>query len=163
MDYQWLKDQQWQIRENQEVAGLLEIGDILTLSPNTSSGTPQFFVVHYTGKYSFWDGRIFYPVGVNAPKVNLTSNWDDDQPASNQAKGVRDFYTGVANNLRSHANDPMMARLLGYIFIDPQFAIVNLFCFQSVQPNGHHWFAIDSQWNHISTMQDGTAHGDPPK
>jgi len=162
MDYQWLYDQKWQIRENQEVTGLLAMGDILTLSPNTSSGPPQYFVVHYTGKYQFWDGRFFYPVGMNSPKIVLTSNWDDDKPPEKQAAGVRDFYKTVANDLRSHANDPNVARLLGYVFVENQFAIVNLFCFPNAQSNKHHWFAIDSQWNHQSTRQDGTAHGDPP-
>jgi hypothetical protein len=162
MDYQWLSDRSWKVRENREVVGLLDIGDILTLQPNTGSGPPHFFSVRYTGSYTFWNRAIFYPVGINAPKVALHFDWDDTRAPENQAGGVRDDYKTAANGLRSHANDPTIARLLSYVFVESQFAIINMFCFQNAQPGGKHWFAIDSQWNHQTTEQDGTAHGDPP-
>jgi hypothetical protein len=161
MNYQWLSTQNWEIRDNTAIDGILDMGDTLTLEPNTASGQPQFFVVRYTGKYSFWNGTILYPVGITAPKITLHFNWDDSLPPCKQATGVCDDYTTAANNLRSHANDPKIGRLLGYLFVENQFAIINMFCLQKAQPNGKHWFAIDSQWNHVSTRQDGTAHGDP--
>jgi hypothetical protein len=162
MDYQWLSSQSWTVRDNTAIDGLLDIGDTLTLEPNTLAGPPEFFEVVYTGRYPFWNGTFLYPVGVNKPKVTLQFNWDDSRPPGQQAAGVYSDYKTVANFLRSHANDPQIAKLLGYVLVEGHFAIVNLFCFQKAQPNGNNWFAIDSQWSYASTRQDGTAHGDPP-
>jgi hypothetical protein len=162
MDYQWLSKQSWEIRDNTAIDGILDMGDILTLQSNTTSGPPQFFSVSYTGQYTFWKKVIFYPVGIQVPKITLRYNWDDSRDPHHQAQGVYDDYKTTANNLRSQANDPQIARLLGYGFVDGQFAVINMFCFQNAQPNKTHWFAIDSQWSHVSTRQDGTAHGDPP-
>jgi hypothetical protein len=162
MKNQWLSSQSWQVRDNTAIAHILDIGDILTLEPNTLSGPPEYFFLNYTGQYSFWNGTIFYPVGVNAPKISLHFSWDDSMAPGKQAAGVYDDYKTTANVLRRHANDPLIARMLGYVLVDGHFAIINLFCFQNAQPNGRHWFAIDSQWNQMSPRQDGTGHGDPP-
>jgi hypothetical protein len=162
MNNLWLATTSWEIRENSAIPHIMDIGDIFTLEPNTLSGPPEYFSLSYTGQYPFWKGAIFYPVGVNVPKISLRWSWNDGVSPAQQAPGVYDDYKSVANGLRQHANDPQVARLLGYIMVDGHFAIVNLFCFQNAQPNKAHWFAIDSQWAQMTTRQDGTGHGDPP-
>ena len=162
MNNKWLSNQSWQVRDNTAISQILDIGDTLTLESNTVARTPQFFLLHYTGKYTFWDGTFFYPVGIAAPKIALHYSWDDTLSPGNQAAGVYNDYKAGANALRNSANDPEIARLLGYVPVDGHFAIVSLFCFQRAQPDGNHWFAIDSQWSITRPRQDGTAHGDPP-
>jgi hypothetical protein len=164
MDNRWLSDQSWVIRDNTDssIRNILAIGDTLTLEANRTSGQPQFFLLHYTGQHSFWDGAVFYPVGVTAPQITLHYAWNDSLPLEEQDPDCRKDYSAAAAALRGHANDPQIAKLLGYVPVNGHFAIVTLFCFQGAQTDGKDWFAVDSQWSVAQTRQDGTAHGDPP-
>jgi hypothetical protein len=162
MNNKWLWRQSWVVRDNTAIPKILDIGDTLTLEPNSVSGTPQFFLLHYTGRYTFWEGTAFYPVGITAPTITLHYPWDDSVPPAQQATGVCADYKIATDYLRNHANDPQIAKLLGYVMVEGHFAIISLFCFQNAQPDAKDWFAIDSQWSQITPRQDGTAHGDPP-
>jgi hypothetical protein len=151
----------WMIRDN-AIPGLLDIGDTLTLQPNTISGPPQLYLLKYTGQYSFWNGIAFYPVGISPPTIALQYSWDDGLPAEKQSAAARADFNAATAGLHNSANDPRIARLLGHVPVDDHFAIISLFCFPKAQQNGNDWFAIDSRWSVVAPRQDGTAHGDPP-
>jgi hypothetical protein len=151
----------WMIRDN-PIPGLLDVGDTLTLAPNTISGPPQFFSIQYTGQYSFWNGTVLYRVGISPPAIALHYSWDDRLSAQQQPAAARADFNVASAGLHNSAMNPQVARLLGYVPVDDHFAIISLFCFQKAQQNGNDWFAIDSRWSVVAPRQDGTAHGDPP-
>jgi len=157
---QWLANKPWKVRDN-TFLDLLSVGDTLTLVPE-SMPNPVFFTLQYTGKHTFWNGAIFYALGVKFPTISFQDSWDDSVAANAQAKGVQAEYQGVADQVRSAGGDPYTARLEGHIMFNGHFAIIRLFCFSGVQPNGNDWIAIDSRYAQYTPREDGTAHGDPP-
>jgi hypothetical protein len=157
---QWLWNKTWEVRDDLHL-DLISVGDTFTLKPE-STPSPAFFTLQYTGKYPFWNGTIFYALGTKMPAVSFKHSWDDSVAANSQADGVQSEYEGVSSQLRAAGNDPYTERMQGHVMYKGHWAIIRLFCFSRVQPNGNDWFAIDSRYFEEHTEQDGTGHGDPP-
>jgi hypothetical protein len=80
---------------------------------------------------------------------------------SSQAQPVKDDFDREARRLRGTFDNPKTAKLEGHIKIDSNWVIIRIFCFSKGQTDGKDWFAIDCSYDHITLLQDGTAHGDP--
>lgn len=160
MDNTWLTNKKWIVRDNTTLSAILDKGDTFSLVPNTTSGTPLFYTIQYSGGHTCWKDRYFYSVGVNAPQILLKDSWDDTKQPDEQP-AVRDEYNAVGRMIRSEADNPYTARLEGHVLVETNWAIIRLFCFQKAQPSGNDWFAIDSMYSGLRPLQDGTAHGDP--
>jgi hypothetical protein len=166
MDKKHRVKRRWQIRDNFGLADFFDIGDTFRLVPNTTAGGPTFFWIRFKNKdpkkSKLWKGRYVYPVGMKSPKTSLKHAWDDTKSPGAQAKGVKSDFDREGKHLRSIADNPNTARLEGHILFDSHWAIIRIFCFSKAQSDKKDWFAIDSSYRNPGTLQDGTAHGDPP-
>jgi hypothetical protein len=167
MSNKWWSKRRWQIRDNFGLSDFFDIGDSFRLVPNTNVGKPSFFWIRFKNKdpekSKLWKGRYFYPVGMQSPKTSLKHAWDDSKAMpGDQNKDVKSDFDREGKHLRGISDNPKTARLEGHILYDKHWAIIRIFCFSKAQSDGKDWFAIDSTYKSPSTLQDGTAHGDPP-
>jgi hypothetical protein len=167
MSTQWWWNSRWQIRDNEGLQALFDIGDTLTLVPNTTAGKPSFFWIQFKNgdpaKSLLWKGSYVYAVGANSPSTSLKHAWDDSKAKpGDQDKNVKADFDREARHLRSIADDPNTAKLEGHIRYKSYWVIIRIFCFSKAQSDGKDWFAIDSSYTSLID-QDGTGHGDPPK
>ena len=159
MSDKWWWNKVWVVRANGHIARDINIGDQFWLEPNTTDGEPLFFwfrLGDYNGCHARWKDAYFYRVGNRACEIPMLPIWDPKNEC------VCETYNDTARMVRASAGNPHTLRLEGRILVDDCWEDVRLFFFQGAQENGKDWAVIDILFHNETTLQDGTAHGEPP-
>jgi hypothetical protein len=163
MNSNWWWNKRWIVRDEGKIGDVVacngKYGEFW-LEPNDSIDSSFFWVRSNDnggGMDLCWQNSFVYSVGETTPSIAMLPSWE-----GTISQQVRDTYTAAAAEMRRIGRNPYTARLEGHICYKKVWEIVRFFCFQGVQENGRDWIVIDTRVQGIQTLEDGTAHGDPP-